>query len=325
MRKIFTLLCALPLAGLVGCGSTPDVGPLKARRAAVLVDGCALDEWQLATLSAAETRRVLDEVVLRCLSLREDGTISPADATSRTNLRNLTRDLQGLGYQVSLAVVSAGDDGVDYSSQKLLSILQNAGLRATATADLASLASSANFLELALQPLPDSGRATFSQWVTELATMVRPTARLGVFAPPATPSDRVLGQYAVDVTGLAPSRFGGGIRVPVTSIFSAVCGAAACCAYTECADINEIAIPVAMTLGFLANTDAGCLFFFMHVSWLMNKGFSARSHHGLQGCYGLNLSVSNRDNPSSRAKNKLEFRQNLVTFDSSNLNSRHIR
>ena len=43
---------------------------------------------------------------------------------------------------------------------------------------------------------------------------------------------------------------------PVTSILSAFCGAsAACCAYADCAAINDSAKPVATTICFLANVD----------------------------------------------------------------------
>lgn len=177
-----------------------------ARRAAVLVDGCALDDWQQASLTQTETRQVLDEVVLRCLTLGEDGSISPSDMTSRDNLKTQISDLQKKGYQVSLAVTARDTNGNDYTPQKLLSILQNSGLRNRATSELAILAPTANYLELALPPLPDSGRAVFKQWVDELATTVRPLTRLGLLAPPSSmqPSD-VAGGNAIDLATNASS------------------------------------------------------------------------------------------------------------------------
>jgi hypothetical protein len=194
------------LTGVVGCGGASDEGPVLPRRAAVLVDGCALDGWQQATLAAVETTRVLDEVVLRCLSLREDGSIAPGDMTSRAALKDTTAELQKHGYLVSLAVTARSADGNEFTPEKLLEILQNSGFRSRATAELTSFAPTGNFIELALPPLPDSGRPVFKQWVDELATALRPLTRLGLLAPPSItqPSD-VPGGVAVDLTNTAAS------------------------------------------------------------------------------------------------------------------------
>lgn len=204
--KTHTIALLFSLSGVVGCGNAPDDEPLKPRRAAVLVEGCTLDDWQHATLSAVETTQVLDEVVLRCLVLRQDGSIAPTDSAARSALRTLTAALQAHGYQVGLAVTAQTDDGVEHTPAQLLGILSDPSLRSRATSELVSLAPSANFLDLALPPLPDSGRGVMTLWATELSAALRPMTRLGYFAPPLTqePSE-LAGGGAVDLRALAPS------------------------------------------------------------------------------------------------------------------------
>lgn len=202
--NLIPLLAAL--TGLVGCGDAEEAGSLKPRRGVVLVEGCTLDAWQQATLSAPETKRVVSEVVLRCLALRQEGSIAPADATARSALRTLTAELKSRGFLVSLALTAQSDDGVDHPPERLLDMLSNATTRGRATNELTSLAPAASFLELALPPLPDGGRAVLTQWAMELSAALRPATRLAFQAPPSTQEPSELpGGGAVDLRGLAPS------------------------------------------------------------------------------------------------------------------------
>jgi hypothetical protein len=205
MNQLASLGLALALCSGLGCDPDYDTGPLRARHAAVLVEGCTLDGWQQATLDAPATKQVIGEVVLRCLALHEDGSITPTDATSRSALASLTSSLRSQGYQTSLAVTAHSDDGTDYAPSKLLAILQDDTLRNRATLEITAFAPWVDTIDLALPPLPDSGAATFTQWVGELS-IIRPATHLSLCAPPSTSAaGDVPGGLAVNLGAIAPS------------------------------------------------------------------------------------------------------------------------
>src|ERR1700719_1706841 len=61
-------------------GVRPDAGgPLTHRQGTVVVDDCTLDPWQSATLQSPAARRVIQDVVLLCLSVQDTGAVAPAD------------------------------------------------------------------------------------------------------------------------------------------------------------------------------------------------------------------------------------------------------
>lgn len=195
---------ALLLTLVTACGSTEGGGPLLRRHGSVLVEGCTLDGWQQATLASDAARQVISEVVLLCLSVHDDGGISP-DAASREALARQVSSLRDLGFAVSLGVTSRGDDLVDYPPERIAGWLRNRDVRDQVTTTLSALARGASGLDVALPQLPDGARADLSAWITELSAAVRPGAQLGLLAPPSSmePSD-LPGGAAYDLRALAP-------------------------------------------------------------------------------------------------------------------------
>lgn len=196
---------ALGLLALVaGCGTSPIEPPLE-RHGSVLVEGCVLDGWQRATLAGEAARRALREVVLLCLSVHEDGRVSPADGPARAALGSELDGLRRLGYEVSLGVTSRDDRGVDYPPERISAWLQQKPIRDQATAALTTLLRGTSGLDVALPQLPDGARADLGAWVGELAVALRPATKLGLLAPPSSmePSD-LPGGAAYDLRTLAP-------------------------------------------------------------------------------------------------------------------------
>lgn len=190
---------------LAACGASESQDPPLSRHASVLIDGCALDSWQRTTLASEAARGAISELVLLCLSVRDDGQIAPLDAAARAALDQEVQGLRQSGYDVSLGVTARSDAGADFVPERIGSFLRSKAARDQATAGLAAFARGGTGLEVALPRLPDGARADLSAWVGELSAMVRPGARLGILAPPSSmePSD-VPGGGAYDLRALAP-------------------------------------------------------------------------------------------------------------------------
>lgn len=200
-------LAALGLVlGLAACGPGDDrPDTLRRRPASVVVDGCTLEPAQEASLASDAARRVLDEVILLCLSVREGG-VTPMDNDARAALSAQSRALQQQGYKVRLGVVGRNDVGIELEPQRFASLIQSTTSRESITATLAEFAKDADGIELSLPPLPASAQAALTIWVGELRKALPAGRTLGVFVPPSItdPSD-VPGGDAVDLRALAPS------------------------------------------------------------------------------------------------------------------------
>lgn len=204
MDRPRTLIGAAALAALGACGPQVDkLAPIARRSGAVVVEGCALDPWQRATLSSSAARAVLSEVILLCLSPREGG-VAPTDSDARAALRAEIAALRQSGYRALLGLNAVHDAGPEYSPARLASLLTDGARRATLTAALQERALEADGLEIALPTLNNSSARDLSAWLGELAAVVRPARSLGLFAPPSAndPSD-LPGGDAVDLRGVA--------------------------------------------------------------------------------------------------------------------------
>lgn len=190
---------------LAACGSSEPQELPSSRHTSVLIDGCALDPWQRTTLASEAARGAISELVLLCLTVRDDGQIGPIDAAARAALEQEVQGLRQSGYEVSLGVTARSDAGSDFAPERIGSFLRSKATRDQATAGLAALAKNGTGLDVALPRLLDGARADLSAWVGELSAAVRPGARLGILAPPSSmePSD-VPGGAAYDLRALAP-------------------------------------------------------------------------------------------------------------------------
>ena len=183
-----------------GCGPSGEhvdrVGlraqtPLPVRKGSVLVDGCVLDPWQRSTLDLPGARRVLEEVILLCLVPRVDGTVGPRDPSATAHLAAVVADLKQLGYRVNLAVAFTDETGLRYDGAQTGKFLADPAWRARFRETLLPAIAPADGVELDFQGLTSDARSSVTAFVTELALVVRPGKRLGVFVPPSVkvPSD----------------------------------------------------------------------------------------------------------------------------------------
>jgi spore germination protein YaaH len=194
-------MLALLAIGALGCSgpsgeSIDRVGlraetPLPARAGTVVVDGCVLDTWQRSTLELPGARRVLQEVVFLCLVPRLDGTVGPRDPSATNQLALLIADLKHLGYRVNLAVSFTDESGQRYDGVQTAAFLADAAWRTRFRDTLVPAITPADGVELDLQGLPNEARSPVLAMVTEIAAVVRPGKRLGIFVPPSvtSPSD----------------------------------------------------------------------------------------------------------------------------------------
>lgn len=190
---------------LAACGSSEPKEPPLSRHSSVLIDGCALDPWQRTTLASEAARGAISEVVLLCLTVRDDGQIGPLDAAARAALAEEVQGLRQSGYEVSLGVTARSDAGADFAPERIGSFLRSKATRDQATAGLAALAKGGTGLDVALPRLLDGARADLGAWVGELSAAVRPGARLGILAPPSSmEASDVPGAAAYDLRALAP-------------------------------------------------------------------------------------------------------------------------
>jgi hypothetical protein len=164
---------------------------LPVRQGSVVVDGCVVDTWQRATLASPGTRRVLQEVILLCLVPREDGTVGPRDPSARQALAETIGSLRADGYRVQLGIAFTDESGQRYDGMQTRAFLQSAAWRARFRETLPLLIESAQGIEFDLQFLPNEARPYVTALVQEVASVVRPARRIGIFVPPsvAVPSD----------------------------------------------------------------------------------------------------------------------------------------
>jgi len=203
-------ILALPFA-LAACGITPsgslielDTKSVPARRATVIADGCTLDSWQLETLESYSAKAVIDEVVLLCLVPHADGTVGPSDGSAQSDLSGVVGRLQSMGYRVTLGASFVTDNGYVFDGNETANELESAAWIDEVASAIASLAASADGVDLDLEQLPARARADVTRLVATLSPKLRPKRQLSVFLPPSTvsPSD-VPGGDAFDVASLS--------------------------------------------------------------------------------------------------------------------------
>jgi hypothetical protein len=182
---------------------------LVRRRGSVIVEACALDSTQRATLEAPGARRLLQDVVLSCLTVDENGQVTPTDTDRRETLRGEVSALRGLGYRVLLGVGLGSSRDAPYSAERGAATLASADNRARAIAELGGLAADADGVDLIVAPLPSASREDVTAYVTETAERLGKD-RVELFVPPSlsSPSD-LPGGEAFDLQALGPlvSRF----------------------------------------------------------------------------------------------------------------------
>jgi hypothetical protein len=213
MKRGVLACAALPVAAaLLGCGSQSNtVGsfggeqgtPIPKRSASVLVPACQLDAWQSEALASSAAKAVLGTVILLCPTMRDDGSIAPAESSAQQELAKQVSQLRALGYAVRLAVTMADELGQPYSAQTMQTVLASSTWRQQIATNAAPFAAMADGLDLQLPP-PPSGT---SGGVTYLATAIANGIggkHLGLFAPPSLKPGDVPGADAYDLVALGP-------------------------------------------------------------------------------------------------------------------------
>jgi hypothetical protein len=208
-----SVFAALATPACFDSGETqiPEAGgrELVRRRGSVIVEGCSLDSSQRATLETSGARRMLSEIVLLCLTVDEDGQVSPSDPDKRAALTAEVRALRTMGYRVLLGAGLGSSRDALSSADRGAATLANAATRSTAIATLTTLTAEADGVDLILAPLPSASRQDVRAYVGE-ASRAFGVARTELFVPPSlsSPSD-LPGGEAFDLPALAPlvSRF----------------------------------------------------------------------------------------------------------------------
>lgn len=215
LASLHTLVVLFALL-LPACRPDPDDGdlpdadaeesldPVPPRRTTLVVDGCAIDATQGSSLRAEETRRVVSEVVLLCLSLTDRGAVTLRGGHAQAALKSLIADLRGLGYATTLGITAVDADDDEQPADELAGWLGRAGWRTASVQALVPYAMQSDGLQLMLPDLTNAARADLTRWVTALAARLHPQYRLGLFVPPSVrqPSD-VEGGDAYDLSALA--------------------------------------------------------------------------------------------------------------------------
>jgi spore germination protein YaaH len=206
MNRWMVLTLPLALACGISTGQSDHIGQadtlaVPARHTTVISDGCTLDGWQMATLSSPYAVHAVNEVVLLCLVPRTDGSVGPADPSSRGQLDELVATLHKLGYAVGLGASFVSENGSVFDGTETASKLLSAMWIDSVTTGIATAAHDADGVELDLEQLPPSAQAGVTSLVRSLATKIRPTRKVGVFLPPSDTTSA----GAFDVAALAPS------------------------------------------------------------------------------------------------------------------------
>ncbi|HEX8791517.1 MAG TPA: hypothetical protein VF765_11250 [Polyangiaceae bacterium] len=209
MRRAW-LACAA--AAVLGCGSQSDTlgrfggeqgTPIPKRAASVLVPACQLDAWQSETIASSAAKSVLGTVILLCPTMRDDGTIAPAESSAQHELAQQVSQLRTLGYAVRLAVTMADELGQPYPAQTMQSSLGSATWRAQIVANAAPFAAMADGLDLQLPPPPAGEPQDVTSLTAALAHGIG-GKHLGIFAPPSLKPGDVPGADAYDLASLGP-------------------------------------------------------------------------------------------------------------------------
>jgi hypothetical protein len=205
------LAAALASAAL-GCGSKSGTvasfggesgTPVTPRVGTVLVEGCQLDPWQSATLASSSARQVLQTVVLLCPTISDDGSVAPVETATQQELAQQVQVIEGMGYQVRLAVTVTDELGQPYPASVMASSLASATWRQSVVSGLAPFAAMSGGLDLQLPPPPDSSTSDVTSLVSALSSSVG-ASKLGIFVPPGGASNDVAGSAAYDLSSIGP-------------------------------------------------------------------------------------------------------------------------
>jgi hypothetical protein len=204
------LVVTIAMSGCGFSGETVDrVGQgdgagIPVRYSTVVSDGCTPDTWQASALASIDMRRVVQEVVLLCATARANGDVGPVDASARTQLAQVAADLQQKGYKVKLGVQFADETAERYDGAQTALQLASPTWRVNTIASLKDIAGPTDGVELVFHDLPASARSDLSAFVKDLGAAVRPSKKVGIFAPPSiqSPSD-VPGGDAFDIPSLS--------------------------------------------------------------------------------------------------------------------------
>jgi len=208
MKKFFGLAAVVCGCGFTSSGTQvqTETQSVPARHGTVIADGCLLDPWQMEILETNSAKLVIHDVVLDCLLPHVDGTVTPADGSSKLELSNLVAELHDMGYGVSFAASFVTDNGYVYDGTQTAKELSDPTWIANVATNIAALVndSEADAVDLDLELLPASAKANVTQLVSAVGARVRPAKKLNVFLPPSiqAPSD-VPGGDAFDVPTLA--------------------------------------------------------------------------------------------------------------------------
>jgi spore germination protein YaaH len=174
------------------------------RAGAILVDGCGLDNGQQSSLMAGPAKAVASQVIFRCLSLQDDGSIGLRNGATQMEVSSLITTLRAQGYKVTLAVTAVDGQDQDVSAAHLRQLLADATWRDKTVQSLGPLAQLGDGLEVALPTADDASRPDVSSLVAAIKTQLAGQRPLGVFVPPSImqPSD-IPGGNAYDVSYLA--------------------------------------------------------------------------------------------------------------------------
>lgn len=165
--------------------------PLPVREGTVLIDGCALDAWQDASLAQPGMKRLVQNVVFLCLVPRPDGQVTPTDPDARQRLQTLATAIRDRGYSPRFALTFTDGTGAYYDGAQAGAWLADASLRAAWLKEIATFLPAIDGIELDMQRLPNDSLLSVSAWVDELATAIHPQKKLAVYLPPSSesPSD----------------------------------------------------------------------------------------------------------------------------------------
>jgi len=183
-----------------GGGGAPTVAPTSVplRAGSVVVEGCALDQWQTDALSSASMHGLVQTVILLCPTARSDGTVAPVDQPARDALAAQVASIRSQGYRVTLALTMADELDHPYPPDVMATSLASATWRSSVATTAAVFASTADGLDLQLPPPPDTSTDDVSALVSALSSAVG-RGSLSVFVPPGGASNDVAGAPAYDL------------------------------------------------------------------------------------------------------------------------------
>jgi hypothetical protein len=151
----------------------PGVVRAPARRGSVVLVGCALSGEQQAALESTPMKRLVEDVIVACLSVDGKGELQPS-----ADVAGVLGAVASLGYSAKLGVAVSAPGAVLAEPQWLRSPAQ----RASTIASIQAVANGYG-AELDLRYLPSTAGLDLAIFVEELAGALHPGGTLGVLVP----------------------------------------------------------------------------------------------------------------------------------------------